>query len=99
MIRFVPDRERVTPEYLYQFTRTEQYRTWVAKVATTVAQPNVNAKKYGQLEMPLPPLEQQMRFSGLVQEIRRSSKTLKAQADLLDTLFASLQQRAFRGEL
>lgn len=99
LIRFVPDQQRVIPEYLYQFTRTGKYRAWVEKAATTVAQPNINAKRYGQLEMPLPPLDDQRRFSSVVQEIRRSSQTLKAQADLLDTLFASLQQRAFRGEL
>ena len=99
LIRFVPDQQRIMPEYLYQFTRTGKYHAWVEKAATTVAQPNINAKRYGQLEMPLPPLDEQRRFSSAVQEIRRSSQTLKVQADLLDTLFSSLQQRAFRGEL
>ena len=99
LIRFVPDQDQVVPEYLYRFTRTERYRSWVAGAATTVAQPNINASKYAQLEVPLPPLDLQKRFVDVVERISRGGKMMRAQADVLDTLFGSLQQRAFRGEL
>jgi type I restriction enzyme S subunit len=99
LIKFVPDQHRVLPEYLYQFTRTVKYRSWVAGAATTVAQPNVNASKYAQLELSLPPMALQRQFVDAVERIRHHRTTLEASAGTLDTLFASLQQRAFRGEL
>ena len=99
LIRFVPDQQRILPEFMYQCTRTEGYRSWVAKAATTVAQPNVNASKYGQLELSLPPMDLQRRFVDAVERIRRHRTSLEASSATLDTLFASLQQRALRGEL
>ena len=99
LIRFVPDQHRILPEFLYRCTRTEQYRSWVTGAATTVAQPNVNASKYADLELPLPPMELQWRFVKAVERIQRHRAMLEASAASLDALFASLQQRAFRGEL
>ncbi|WP_420438097.1 restriction endonuclease subunit S [Candidatus Poriferisodalis sp.] len=99
LIRFVPDQQRILPEFLYQCTRTERYRSWVAGAATTVAQPNVNASKYAQFELSLPPMESQHQFVDAVERIRHHRTTLEASSQSLDVLFASLQQRAFRGDL
>lgn len=99
LIRFAPDQKRILPEFMYQCTKTEKYRNWVATAATTVAQPNINASKYGQLELLLPPMELQRQFVSAVERIRRHRTALGASSRALDTLFASLQQRAFRGEL
>ena len=99
LIRFVPDQRWILPEFLYQCTRTEKYRNWVSAVATTVAQPNVNASKYGQFELSLPPMELQRQFVDAAKRIRQRRASLEASSFVLDSLFASLQQRAFRGEL
>ncbi|WP_420627134.1 restriction endonuclease subunit S [Candidatus Poriferisodalis sp.] len=99
LIRFVPDQQQILPEFLYQCTRTEKYRSWVVGAATTVAQPNVNASKYAQFELSLPPMEPQHQFVDAVERIRHHRTTLKASSQALDVLFSSLQQRAFRGEL
>ena len=99
LIKFVPDQQRILPEYLYRCTRTEKYRRWVAAAATTVAQPNVNASKYAKLELLLPPMHLQRQFVDVVERIRQHRATLEASSVAMDKLFASLQQRAFRGEL
>ena len=99
LIKFVPDQRRVLPEFLYRCTRTEKYRSWVAGAATTVAQPNVNASKYAELELLLPPMALQRRFVSAVERVRPHRGVLEASSLAMDTLFASLQQRAFRGEL
>ena len=99
LIRFSPDQTRVHPEYLYRYAQTQSFWAWVAGVATTVAQPNINARKYAALSLPLPPLDVQQRFVDVVDQIRQSRVTLESHAEHLDDLFASLQQRAFRGEL
>lgn len=99
LIRFVPDQTRVFPEYIYRYAQTQSFWAWVSSVATTVAQPNINARKYASLDLPLPPLDLQQDFVDVVDQIRRSRVTMASHADHLDHLFASLQQRAFRGQL
>ena len=46
-----------------------------------------------------PPLSLQRRFAGIVESVERQKARLRGHLEELDTLFASLQDRAFRGEL
>lgn len=100
LIRFRPDRAVLTPEFLFAFTRTQAYRSWVQQCQRTVAQPNINAKQYGtELEIPLPPIDLQRQFEEKITRAREvGHRALVGQAKL-DSLFSSLQHRAFRGEL
>lgn len=52
-----------------------------------------------QFRVLVPPIELQRRFAERVTEIAEQQAALRRSADRLDELFASLQQRAFRGEL
>ncbi len=99
LIRFTPDPSRLAPEYLLQYTRTSLYRSWVANTAEVVAQPNLNAQKYSEMRIPLPTLPEQERFAELAGRIESQAQVWGRAAASLDALFASLQQRAFRGEL
>jgi len=47
----------------------------------------------------VPPLPLQQRFASIVEAIEKQKTRLKAHLSELDTLFASLQSRAFQGEL
>ncbi len=47
----------------------------------------------------LPPIDHQNRFATIVQSIETQKTRLRAHLAELDTLFASLQSRAFNGEL
>jgi type I restriction enzyme S subunit len=47
----------------------------------------------------LPPLDLQARFASIVESIEQQKARLRAHLAELDTLFASLQSRAFNGEL
>lgn len=51
------------------------------------------------LPFPLPPLDLQRRFATIVESIEQQKARLRVHLAELDTLFASLQQRAFNGEL
>ena len=51
------------------------------------------------LKFPYPPLDLQTRFADIVQSVQRQKASQRAHLDELDTLFASLQSRAFKGEL
>lgn len=55
--------------------------------------------KLKRLPVPLPPLTLQRRFAAILESIERQKAAMRAHLAELDTLFASLQSRAFNGEL
>lgn len=61
--------------------------------------PNISKSKLNTALIELPPLELQVRFAQVAENIERHKHTLKHHANQLDILFASLQHRAFAGEL
>ncbi|MBK5940831.1 restriction endonuclease subunit S [Halochromatium roseum] len=67
--------------------------------APQVAQKNINLKILRALPVPLPPADLQQRFATIVESIERQKTRLRAHLSELDTLFASLQSRAFNGQL
>ena len=52
-----------------------------------------------ELQVPLPPIDLQQAFASRVAEIEKLKAAYRAHLAELDALFASLQHRAFRGEL
>lgn len=62
LIRFVLDTERVVPRFAFHYTRSGDYLSWVSSTQRAVAQPNINAKQYSRLEIPLPSLSEQVRI-------------------------------------
>lgn len=100
LIRFVPNPELIDSDFLYAYTRTSKYRGWVAARQNVVAQPNINAKQYGsELMIPLPPMEEQKEFARRTKIIDRVIASAKHSFERDTELFASLQSRAFKGEL
>lgn len=67
--------------------------------APQVAQKNINLKILRELPVPSPSGELQKRFAEIVDRVVVQKQRMQKQLSELDTLFASLQQRAFNGEL
>ena len=63
------------------------------------AQPNISQRIIKSLAIPLPPLDLQRRFATIVKFVERQKASQRAHLAELDTLFASLQSRAFHGDL
>lgn len=100
LIRFVPDTSKINPKFLFHFTRTQYYKQWVMSKQNIVAQPNINAKQYGEeLFIICPPLELQNRFAKIVEEIEAEKELLQKSMVELQNNFNSLMQRVFKGEL
>ena len=59
----------------------------------------LNTTRLKSLVVPLPPRDLQHRFAAIVQSVEQQKTSQRAHLAELDTLFASLQSRAFRGEL
>ena len=63
------------------------------------AQPNISQGIIKSLAIPLPPLDLQRRFAAIVESVEHQKASQRTHLAELDTLFASLQSRAFRGDL
>jgi type I restriction enzyme S subunit len=51
------------------------------------------------MPVPVPPIGLQRRFATIVESVEQQKTRLRNHLTELDTLFASLQQRAFNGDL
>ena len=67
--------------------------------ASQAAQPLISGGRVYPVEIPVPPLHDQQVFEERARAIADHRSRLQASAASLNELFASLQQRAFRGEL
>lgn len=100
LIRFQLDPDKISWDYASHFTRTEAYWRWVRRTQKVVAQPNINAKQYGEeLRIPLPPPELQNEFASRARWIQSQRQLSAEHLQGLRTLNRSLRSRAFRGEL
>lgn len=94
-----PKLTKLDPSYLFHWVTSDAFIDDMVRKATGASYPAVSDKIIFNSEIPLPPLQEQKLFAGRVQEIDellvRMSEVLAAN----DGLFASLQHRAFAGEL
>ena len=74
-------------------------RALSGKCKTSAGQYNLNTKGLGSVSLPLPPASIQEEFNNRIEQVRDRVAVDQQQLTHLDKLFASLQQRAFRGEL
>ena len=72
LIRYKLKLEKILPEYLYAYTRLEEYKNWVILNQSGAAQPGINAKKFGSLQISVAPLEEQQAFADFVRQIDKS---------------------------
>ncbi|WP_250674268.1 restriction endonuclease subunit S [Paraclostridium ghonii] len=100
LIRFIPNMDIINPDFLFAFTKTSFYQSWVDAKQNTVAQPNINAKQYGEeLEVILPPIETQNKFTNFVKQVDKLKFEMENSLKELENNFNSLIQKAFKGEL
>lgn len=88
------------PEYVNAAFRQRavQHELEVRKAGTTSVFA-IYFKDLKTLPLPLPPVARQSEFAERIAAVRRLALRAKPSAEALDALFASLQQRAFRGDL
>jgi len=88
------------PEYIGAFMNTPQMKQFLqSKCKSIVGMANINAKEFQAIPIPKPPLDLQRRFATIVKSVEQQKTRMRAHLTELDALFASLQSRAFNGEL
>ena len=99
LIRLRPNRKIVLPDYIFYYTKSKNYLDFISASQVAAAQPNVNAEKYSNLEIPLPPLEEQKRIVKILDEKFAQLETIKANAQTnlqnAKDLFQSQLTKAF----
>lgn len=94
-----PDPDRVIPPYVAAALSSPRGRRQLENAAQGVTMLNLNSGIVEQFSLGVPPVEEQEKFSFALAAHADLMGLMSINADELDTLFASLQQRAFRGEL
>ena len=95
LIRYKLNCQIIDPEYLFWFTKTPKYLTWVKLNQSGAAQPGINAKKYGSLRIPVPPIEEQRRFTRFVEQTDKSKFRIKESLENLENCYKALLQKYF----
>lgn len=84
---------------LYLFHALANQVSYLVRRGVGGAQPNISQAIVKGLAIPLPPLDVQQRFAAIAESIERHRVSQLAYLAQLDSLFASLQSCAFRGDL
>jgi type I restriction enzyme S subunit len=95
----ITDANKMHRGYLLELLRSTFYQRFLWQLAAGVAQPNVSGWQLESAVVPLPPIELQREFARRVAAVEKLKAAQRASLAELDALFASLQHRAFRGEL
>jgi type I restriction enzyme S subunit len=94
-----PDPETSDSVFLWTLLSSASMKAHLERLASGVTMANLNRTKIESLVVPVPPLHVQRRFAAIVESVGQQQTRLQAHLTELDTLFASLQSRAFQGEL
>ena len=91
LIRYKLNQELINPRYLYWYTRLDEYWNWVKLNQSGAAQPGINAKKYGSLQVPVPPMELQKQFATFVEQTDKSKFCIVQTQKIIELLIRAIQ--------
>ncbi len=94
-----PDTRRATPEYLHALLSSAYFVRILEHEALGVTMANLNSTIVEGLKLPLPTLDEQRRFGRFMVWLSSHKSRAAESQGMVDKLFASLQHRAFKGEL
>jgi type I restriction enzyme S subunit len=92
-----------TPNVRMKTEYVQRWFTFVQKkledTAPMVAQKNINLEILRKLDVPVAPIDMQQKFAALVEKVEALRVKQRKSELELETLFGSLMQKAFNGEL
>jgi type I restriction enzyme, S subunit len=95
----IPLRDLRDTSYVVEYLKTQHVQRYFVSELRTVSQPTLNIKQLSETEVVFPPEELRLEFARRRQIIRGMSSVAKRSLRAMDIFFASLQHRAFYGEL
>jgi len=95
----IPLAEATNRIFMAAYLSTDFVQRYFTNELRTVSQPTLNIKQISETIVVLPPIILQREFARRVTAVEKLKTSHRASLAELDALFASLQHRAFRGEL
>ena len=89
----------VIGDYLLEYLRSDAAQRWIQRQVKGATFREITLKRLRELPVMVPPLGEQQEFAVRRENAHRLRLVFESSLDGFDRLFASLQQRAFRGEL
>ena len=85
LIRFRIDPAKSLPGYVFYVSKSDLWREWIVSNSKTSTLTNINAKQYSSFRLPLPPLTEQQRIAGILnQQMAYVEKARKAAEEILE---------------
>ena len=94
-----PIGDRISKAFLHSFLKDKKVKSLIVSKSRGVRQANISNGDILELSLPVPPLKLQVKYSECIDQLESLKFQHKNSSSELNTLFASLQHRAFRGEL
>ena len=85
--------------FIFHLMNAASIRARIQKDSTGTKVKHTSPKKIATINIGAPPLDLQQRFAEIVSSVEEQKAKMRKHLEQLDDLFASLQQRAFRGDL
>ena len=95
LIRYKLNLSLVNPRYLFWYTKLDDYQKWVKLNQSGAAQPGINAKKYGSLKIPVPPIALQNQFAAFVERVDQQKQTVQQSLEKLELMKKALMHEYF----
>lgn len=97
----ISDDSKVNKLYLWDLFKNTEFRNELSKLSsgTSGSMKNISKGKLNEMLMPLPPKEQQDKFAETSTKLWEQIKTFRRSSASLNSLFKTLQNQAFSGNL
>lgn len=92
-------KDRAFPQYISYFLSTQYGQYLINNAQSGATRQGLNHENIRKIKIPIPPLSEQQKFAELVEKVDVLRTKQYQSEQELETLFNSLMQRAFRGEL
>jgi type I restriction enzyme S subunit len=92
-------KEGLRPEYLHALLTSGRFQDLFSRIGQGAAVPQLTAAQLAQLTIPIPPIVDQKNFAATTEATSILQREEEGHMSWLDSLFGSLQHRAFQGAL
>ena len=99
LIKLSPEMSVIDPVFLNHQLRLPQFRAILKSKSKTATMTTIDQKSLGSVKVIVPKLSLQTKFSNFVSTLDEQTRTMERYLKDSECLFASLQHRAFNGDL